>query len=217
MLVKKTNGKWQTCTEYTNLNKAYPKDTYPLPSINRLVDGAAGHKVLSFLDAYFGYNQIPMYPSDKEKTTFITEETNFYYEVMPFGLKNVGATYQRLMDKVFRHLIGRCMEVYVDDMVVMSDSLKQHAKDLDEVLTIVWKYDIRLNLEKCVFGVTSGKFLGFMLTHRGIEANPEKCQAIVNMPSPANIKEIQRLVGRLTVLSRFMPKLAERIQPMLGS
>jgi len=195
------------CTDYTNLNKACPKD--------RLVDSAVGHKVLSFLDAYSGYNQIPMYPPDKEKTTFITEEANFYYEVMPFGLKNVGATNQRLMDKVFRHLIGRCMEVYVDDMVVMSDSLDQNVKDLDEVLATVRKYNMRLNPEKCVFGVASGKFLGFMLTHRGIEANPDKCQAVVDMRSPANIKEIQRLVGRLIALSRFMPNLAERIQLML--
>ena len=95
------------CTNYTNLNKACPKDTYPLPSIDRLVDDAAGHKVLSFLDAYSGYNQIPMYPPDKEKTTFIMEEANFYYEVMSFGLKNAGAIYQRLMDKVFHHLIGK--------------------------------------------------------------------------------------------------------------
>jgi len=203
------------CTDYTNLNKACPKDTYPLPNMDRLVDGAAGHKVLSFLDAYSGYNQIPMYPLDKEKTAFITEEANFYYEVMPFGLKNAGATYQRLMDKVFRHLIEKCMEVYVDDMVVMSDSLEQNVQDLDEVLAVARKYDMRLNPEKCVFGIRGGKFLGFMLTHRGNEANPDKCQAVVNMRSPANIKEIQRLVGRLTALSCFMPKLAERIQSML--
>jgi len=112
------------------------------------------------------------------------------------------------MHKVFRHLIGRCVEVYVDDMVVMLDSLEQHVKDLDEVLAAVRKYDMRLNPEKCVFGVASEKFLGFMLTHRGIEANPDKCQVVVNMRSPANIKKIQRLVGRLIALSRFMPKLA---------
>jgi len=215
VLVKKPNGKWRMCTDYIDLNKACPKDTYPLPSIDRLVDGAAGHRVLSFLDAYSGYNQIPMYAGDKEKTAFITEEANFYYEVMPFGLKNAGATYQRLMDRVFHHLIGKCMEVYVDDMVVMSDSLEQHIIDLKEVLHAVRRYDMRLNPEKCVFGVTGGKFLGFMLTHRGIEANPDKCQAVLSMRSPANIKETQRLVGRLAALSRFMPTLAEKTQPML--
>jgi len=215
VLVKKSNGKWRMCTDYTDLNKVCPKDTYPLPSIDRLVDGAAGHRVLSFLDAYFGYNQIPMYAGDKKKTAFITEESNFYHEVMPFGLKNAGATYQRLMDQVFHHLIGKCMEVYVDDMVVMSDSLEQHITDLREVLHAVRRYDMRLNPEKCVFGVTGGKFLGFMLTYRGIEANPDKCQAVLSMCSPTNIKETQRLMGRLAALSRFMSALAEKAQSML--
>lgn len=89
------------CTDYTDLNKACPKDSHPLPSIDASVDGASGHKMLSFLDAYSGYNQIPMYALDREKTAFITEKANFCYEVMPFGLKNAGATYQRLMDRIF--------------------------------------------------------------------------------------------------------------------
>nr|KYP73664.1 Transposon Ty3-I Gag-Pol polyprotein [Cajanus cajan] len=89
------------CVDYTNLNKAWPKDAYPLPSIDRLVDGASGHALFSFLDAYSRYNQIMMYPLDEVHMSFITDHANFYYRVMPFGLKNVGATYQRLMDKVF--------------------------------------------------------------------------------------------------------------------
>nr|KYP60036.1 Transposon Ty3-I Gag-Pol polyprotein [Cajanus cajan] len=101
MLVKKNSGKWRMCVDYTNLNKACPKDAYPLPSIDRLVDGVSGHTLLSFLDAYSGYNQIPMYPPDQYKMAFITEHANFCYRVMPFDLKNAGATYQRLMDKVF--------------------------------------------------------------------------------------------------------------------
>ena len=127
VLVKKANGKWWMCVDYTDLNKACPRDAYPLPNIDQLVDGAAGHKVLSFLDAYFGYNQIPMVTSNMNKTAFITDDTNYFYRVMPFGLKNVGATYQWLMDKVFSHLMGQCVEVYVDDMVVKSPSHHQHA------------------------------------------------------------------------------------------
>jgi len=106
------------CVDYRNLNSECPKDTYPLPNIDFLVDGAAGHKILSFLDAYSGYNQINMYPRDKEKTAFMTVDANYYYEVMSFGLKNAGATYQRLMDIIFEGLIGRVVEVYVDDIVV---------------------------------------------------------------------------------------------------
>ncbi|XP_068475223.1 uncharacterized protein [Phaseolus vulgaris] len=215
VMVKKTNGKWRMCVDYTDLNKACPKDSYPLPTIDRLVDGAAGHQILSFLDAYSSYNQIQMYHRDREKTAFRTDSDNFFYEVMPFGLKNAGATYQRLMDHVFHDMIGRNVEVYVDDIVVKSDSCEQHVSDLKEVFQALRQYRMRLNPEKCAFGVEGGKFLGFMLTHRGIEANPEKCKAITEMRSPNGLKEIQRLVGRLTSLSRFVPKLSERTRPII--
>jgi len=215
VLVKKSNGKWRMCTDYTDLNKAYPKDAYPLPSIDRLVYGAVGHKVLSFLDAFSRYNQIPMHRSDVDKTTFITESANYCYQVMPFGLKNAGATYQRLMDRVFEKQIGRNLEVYVDDMVVKSEMFEQHLDDLAEIFSQLRLYNMRLNPAKCVFGVEGGKFLGFMLTHRGIEANPDKCEAISSMRSPINLKEVQRLVGRLISVSRFLPRMTEKICPII--
>jgi len=183
-MVTKPNGNWRICVDYRNLNSACPKDTYPLPNIDRLVDGAVGHKILSFLDAYSGYNQISIHPKDKEKTTFMTVDANYYYEVMPFGLKNARVTYQRLMDKIFKGLTGRAIEVYVDDIVVKSNSFKQHVKDLDEVFKALKEVNMNLNPEKCTFKVEGGKFLGFMLTHRGIEANPDKCQAILRMSTP---------------------------------
>jgi len=163
VLVKKSNGKWRMCVDYTDLNKVYPRDAYPLPNIDRLVDDATGNKVLSFLDTYSGYNQIPMATSDMNKTAFITDDANYFYKVMPFGLKNTEATYQRLMDKVFSHLMGKCVEVYVDDMVVKSPSHHQHAQDLSTVFSALRQYNLRLNLDKCVFGVDRSKFLGFML------------------------------------------------------
>jgi len=129
VMVTKSNDKWRMCVDYKDLNKACPKDSYPLPNIDRLVDGAAGHKVLSFLDAFSGYNQINMHPRDKEKTAFMTDNANYFYEVMSFGLKNVGATYQRFMDKIFKGMIGKSVEVYVDDIVVKSNSCSQHIKD----------------------------------------------------------------------------------------
>ena len=137
VMVTKPNGNWRMCVDYRNINSACPKNTYPLLNIDRLVDGAVGHKIMSFLDAYFGYNQISMHPRDKEKTAFMTADANYYYEVMPFGLKNVGATYQRLMDKVFKDLIGRAVEVYVDDIIMKSDSFDQHLKDLDKVFKVL--------------------------------------------------------------------------------
>ncbi|XP_057719609.1 uncharacterized protein LOC130934033 [Arachis stenosperma] len=210
VMVRKSSGKWRMCVDFTNLNKACPKDAYPLPYIDKLVDNASGFKALSFMDAYSGYNQILMHPEDQSKTAFITEHGNFCYKVMPFGLKNAGATYQRLMDKVFQHQIGRNMEVYVDDMVAKTPMQGSHCDDLSEIFKQLRAYNMRLNPDKCAFGVQGGKFLGFMLTSRGIEANPEKCKAVLNMTSPRTVKEVQQLAGRIAALSRFLPAVANR-------
>jgi hypothetical protein len=123
---------------------------------------------------------------------------------MSFGLKNAGATFQRSMDMTFSQQIGQNLEVYIDDLVAKTKEGHSHTNDLKEILGQVRKYRIRLNPTKCSFEVQAGKFLGFLLTRRGIEANPEKCQAIINMRSPSNIKEVQQLTGRLAALSRFL-------------
>ena len=120
VMVKKANKKWRMCVDFTDLNKACPKDSYPLPRIDQLVDSTAGHRLLSFMDAFSGYNQIRMDEVDQEKTSFVTSQGLFCYKVMPFGLKNAGATYQRLVNHMFRPQIGRNVEVYVDDMLVKS-------------------------------------------------------------------------------------------------
>jgi hypothetical protein len=129
-MVKKANGKWQMCVDFTDLNKACPKDSFPLPRIDQLVDSIAGHKLLTFMDAFSGYNQIVMNEADQEKTSFITSRGLFCYKVMPFGLKNVGATYQRLMNRMFHDQIGRNVEVYIDDMLVKSKEEGDHLNDL---------------------------------------------------------------------------------------
>ena len=118
VLVKKPNRKWRTCVDFTNLNKVCPKDSFPLPRINQLVDATSGHALLSFMDAYSAYNQIPMHAPDQEHTSFITDRGLYCYKVMSFGLKNVGATYQRLINMMFKEQIGKTMEVYVDHMLV---------------------------------------------------------------------------------------------------
>ena len=130
VLVRKNNGKWRLCVDYFDLNRACPKDSYPLPRIDLLVDATAGHQMLSFMDAFSGYNQILMHPSDREHTSFITDRGTYHYRVMRFGLKNVGATYQRLVNAVFHHQIGRNMEVYVDDMLVKSKLSIDHLTNL---------------------------------------------------------------------------------------
>lgn len=143
----------------------------------------------------------------------MTDNPNYCYKVMPFGLKNAGATYQRMMDRIFKKQAGRNIEVYVDDMVVKSNHDDLHQRDLQETFDTIRGYDLKLNPEKCSFGIQAGKFLGFMLTSRGIEVNPEKCKAIIQMRSPSNVKEVQQLTGRVASLSRFMSKSADRALP----
>jgi len=205
VLVKKSNGKWRMCVDFTDLNKACPKDSYPLPSIDALVDSASGCKLMSFLDAFSGYNQIRMHPMDECKTAFMTERSCYCYKVMPSRLKNAGATYQRRMDRVLSPMLGRNVQAYVDDMVGTSREKEQHVTDLEELFATIAKYRLKLNPEKCIFGVEAGKFLGFLLTERGIEANPEKWAAIMAMKSPASVKEVQQLTGRLAALSLSCP------------
>ena len=135
VLVKESNEKWHMCVDYTDLNRACPKDAYPLPNIDKLVDNSSGYKLLSFIDAYSGYNKIPMVKNDEEKIAFMTESGNYYYRVMPFGLRNAGATYQRMMNKVYnKELMGDILEVYMDDMIVTSKQEIDHAAHLKRVL-----------------------------------------------------------------------------------
>ena len=161
------------CIDFTDLNKACPKDSFPLPHIDMLVDATAGHELLSFMDAFSGYNQILMHLDDQEKTAFITERGIFCYKVMPFGLKNAGATYQRLVNKMFADYLGDTMEVYIDDMLVKSLLAEQHLDHLRQAFEVLQKYSMKLNPTKCSFGVAAGKFLGYMVTQRGIEANSD--------------------------------------------
>ena len=173
VMVKKANGKWRICVDFTNLNKACPKDSYPLPHIDQLVDSTTGHKLLSFMDAS-GNNQIRMDEEDQEKTSFITNQDLFCYKVMSFDLKNARATYQRLVNHMFRPHIGRNVKVYVDDMLVKILDEEKHLDGLQETFDTLRQYNLKLNPSKCAFGVSSGKFLGFIVSHRGIEVSPDK-------------------------------------------
>ncbi|XP_072094127.1 uncharacterized protein [Arachis hypogaea] len=216
VLVKKHNGKWRMCVDYTDLNKACPKDCFSLPNIDALVDAATGYRYLSFMDAYSGYNQIPMHRPDEDKTAFITPGGTFCYKVMPFGLKNAGATYQRLMNRIFHDLIGKTVEVYVDDILAKTTRPDDLLSDLASVFASLRQHGMRLNPLKCAFAMEAGTFLRFMITQRGVEANPEKCQAILQMKSPGSIKEVQRLAGRLASLSQFLGASATKTLPFFN-
>jgi hypothetical protein len=216
VLVKKSNGKWRMCIDFTDLNKACLEDSFPLPRIDMLVDSMSGHGLLSFMDAFSGYNQIRMHPTDQEKTAFITDQGIYCYQVMPFRLKSACATFQRLMNKMFWDQIGRNMEVYVDDILVKSVLPINHMGDLQEAFRVLKQYRMKLNPTKYAFGVSSGKFLGFMVSSRGIEANPEKVQAVQDMKSLKNTNQVQQLTGKITTLSRFISRSTDKCLPFFS-
>ena len=200
--------------DYTYQKEAGLKNSFPLPRIDQIVDASVGHGMLSFLDAFLGYHQIPMHMPDEEKIAFITSHGLYCYNVMPFGLKNVGATYQRLVTKMFRPLLGKTIEVYIDDMLVKSKERLDHAKHHQEAFELLKAYGMKLKPSKCAFRVSAGRLLGFMVTQMGIEANPAQLKVILESSAPASRKGVQQLTGRLAVLGRFISRLTDRLKPL---
>ncbi|GJT59502.1 reverse transcriptase domain-containing protein [Tanacetum coccineum] len=209
-MVKKHDGSWRMCVDFTNLNKVCPQDCYPLPEIDWKVESFCGYPFKCFLDAYKGYHQIQMAESDEEKTVFHTSQGVYCYTKMPFGLKNIGATYQRLMDKAFDSQVGRNIEVYVDDLVIKSHTEAEMLRDIDETFRTLRKINMKLNPKKCTFGAVEGMFLRYMISLEGIKLCPDKTEVVLQLPSPRTIKEVQSLNGKLASLNRFLSKSAER-------
>jgi hypothetical protein len=201
------------CIEYTSL-KACLKDPFPLPYIDQVVDLTARCKLLSFLDAYLGYHQIPLAKVDQPTTTFITPFGCFCYVKMQFGLKNAGATYQQCMQSCFDGQTGHNLEVYVDDIVVKTRQSSSLIADLEEKFTNLRRFNNRLNIEKCTFGVPRIKLLGYTITKRGIEVNPNKISDITEIDQVRDVKDIQHLKGCLVALSHFVSRLGERGLPL---
>jgi hypothetical protein len=209
IMVKEANGKWRMCIDFTDLNKACPKDDFPLPRIDSLVDAAASSKLMSLLDCYSGYHQIWMKKEDEPKTSFITPSGTYYYLRMPEGLKNAGGSFSRMTAKVLHSQIGRNVLPYVDDIIVKSTKQENHIADLQETFANLRQAGFKLNPEKCVFGVKKGKFLGCLVSTKGMEANPNKIKDILRMEPPNTKKGVRRLAGRLASLNRFISRSAE--------
>ncbi|CAL1388457.1 unnamed protein product [Linum trigynum] len=198
------------CIDYTMINKVCPGDPYPLPRIDQFIDATSDHQTLSFLDMFSGYHQIPMSREDEERTAFMTPFGNFCFVGMPFGLKNAVATYQRMIDSVISQQIGRNIEAYVDDLIVKTKMGNSHLEDLRETFEALRKHSLRLNPLKCVFGAEAGKFLGFMITKRGIEVDPKHITAVQQLRAPRSAVEIQSLNGKIAALGRFIPRSADK-------
>nr|KYP75603.1 Transposon Ty3-G Gag-Pol polyprotein [Cajanus cajan] len=212
--ILKKNGKMRVCVDYRDLNRPSPKDDFPLPHINVLVDNTSTNTVFSFMDGYSGYNQIKMAIEDQEKTSFITPWGTFCYRVMPFGLRNVGATYQRAMVTLFHDMIHKEVEVYVDDMIDKLKDENDHLIHLRKLFNRLRKYKLKLNPTKCTFGVRSGKLLGFIVSEKGIEVDLDKVRAIIEMSPPRTEKEVRGFLGRMNYIARFISQWTDTCAPI---
>jgi hypothetical protein len=211
---KKNTGKIRICVDFRDLNRATPKDEYPMPIADELVNQASGNKIISFLDGNAGYNQIFMAEEDVSKTAFRCPGFVGLFEwvVMTFGLRNAGATYQRAMNLIFHDLLGIILEIYIDDVVVKSAGFDDHIADLRLALERMRKYDLKMNPLKCAFGVSAGRFLGFIVHEHGIEIDPKKVEAIGKLEEPTCKRDVQKLLGKINYLRRFISNLARKVE-----
>jgi hypothetical protein len=214
---KKNTGKIRICMDFRNLNRATPKDEYPILVADLLIDSVSGNKVISFLDGNAGYNQIFMVKEDVCKTAFHCRGFIGLFEwvIMTFGLKNAGAMYRRAMNLIFHDLLGVLMEVHIDDVVVKSVGIKDHMTNLKLSLERMKKYKLQMNPLKCAFGVTSGKFLGFVVHEHGIQIDPKKIESIGKIGESVCKKDIQKLLGKINYLRCFISNLAGRLKSLL--
>ena len=213
--VKKKVSQIRICVDFRDLNKACPKDEFPLPNVDILVDAATNHERFSFTNGYSAYNQIFMDPTDAPKTTFRTPFGNYFYKVMHFGLKNTNATYQRTMTLIFGDMLNKHVEDYVDDLVVKAKNPFEHLLHLRQVFERCREHNLKINPSKCAFGVSLEKFLGFLVHHRGIDLDPTKAEAITAPSPPTTLKELRSFVGKVSYLRRFILGLAKILKPLM--
>ena len=213
-LFPKKDGNVRVYVDFQDLNKANLKDDFPLPHIDMLVNNTAGHSMLSFMDGFFGYSKILMALEDMEKMSFIAEWGTYCYKVTSFGLKNARATYQRVAATLFHDMMHRDVEVYVDDIIVKSRDRSNHLAALERFFERIRQFRLRLNPKKCTFRVTFGKLLGYMVSERGIEVDPDKIRVILDMPALRTKREVRGFLGRLQYISRFIARLTDICEPI---
>jgi hypothetical protein len=201
------------CVDFTDLNKACKKDDFPLERVDKIVDDAANSKMLSLLNMFSGYHQTRVRREDEEKTSFITPCRTFCFIRMLEGLKNTGCTFSRMKAVVLHPQLRRNILAYVDDIVVKSIQRRDHIGDLAETFTDLRAANLKLNPEKCIFVIHKGKVLGCLVSTKGIEENPDKIKALIEMQDPVSVKDVQKLTGRVAALNRFIPRTAKRSLP----
>jgi hypothetical protein len=204
------------CMNFTDLNKCCPKDDFPLARIDQIVDSATGCDIMALLGCFSGYHQIWLRNEDEEKTSFITPFGTYCYMRMLEGLCNIGLTFCRMMKAALKDQVGKSVLSYVYDILVPSKKRALYISDLTETFANMREAKLKLNLEKCIFGVTRGRVLGCLVSTKGIEASPDKIKAILKMQPPQTRKEVQKLTGCIAALNRFVAKLVQRSLPFFS-
>ena len=213
-MVKKKDGTWRFCVDYRKLNAITHKDAYPLPRIDETLESLSGSQFFTTLDLASGYWQVEVEEGDKEKTAFSTREGHFEFNVMPFGLTNAPATFERLMECVLAGLTYEQCLVYLDDIVIFSTTFPQHLERLTTVFQHLRKAGLTLKPEKCHFARKEIRYLGHIVSSKGVQADPDKLKAITSYPAPHDIKELRQFLGLSNYYRRFIEHYSDITEPL---
>ena len=215
MVAPKPGGGWRVCGDYRRLNNATPDDKYPVRTLQDFTAELQGKTIFSKIDLYKGYHQIPVNPADAKKTAVITPFGLFVWDKTPFGLKNAGQDFQRMMDEILDGVPHQF--VYIDDILVASGNPEEHLEDLDRVFKKLDENGLVVNRQKCVFGQPSLEFLGYRVDKDGISPLEDRVEAIRETPPPKTVKELQRFLGMVNYYRRFVPKAAQHLHALFTS
>ncbi|UYV62540.1 hypothetical protein LAZ67_2000988 [Cordylochernes scorpioides] len=214
VLVKKKNGSWRFCVDYRHLNKITKKDVYPLPRIDDTLDCLRGASYYSSMDLRSGYWQIEVDEADREKTAFITPDGLYEFKVMPFGLCNAPATFERMMDTLLRGLKWSMCLCYLDDIIVFSPTFDEHVRRLELVLRCLSKAGLVLNPDKCLFGTKRLSIFGHLVDGEGVHPDPGKVDAMSKFPTPKSLTDVRSFIGMCSYYRRFIKNFAQKAEPL---
>lgn len=214
--VRKKNGELRLYVDFRDLNRASLKDRHPLPSMEQILRYVSGSERYSLLDGYSGYNQILVKEEDQFKTTFTTKWGTMAYRKIPFGLSNVGATFQKEMEMEFNNLMYQFVLVYLDDITIYSKKVVDHLSHLRQIFECCREFGVSLNPKKCVFVMHEGKLLGYIISKQGVTVDPERVASILELPLPYHKKGLQSFIGRINFVRHFLPNIVDLLKPLIA-